>query len=169
MSSRRGSRKELIAALDAALREVSGLGVLYSQAVAGRLGINSTDLECLGHVASEGPLAAGALAEATGLTTGAITGVIDRLERAGFVQREADPSDRRKVMVRALPAALEEVEPLFGPMQRAATTALSSYRVEELALLADFLARLREAGLAAMAELRDAPVQNRKTGRPRGE
>lgn len=169
MSSRRGSRKELVATLDAAMREVSGLGVLYSQAVAGRLGINSTDLECLGHVASEGPLAAGALAEATGLTTGAITGVIDRLERAGFVQREADPSDRRKVMVRALPAAREEVEPLFGPMQRAAATALSSYRVEELTLLVDFLARLREVGLAAMAELRDAPVQNRKTGRPRGE
>lgn len=169
MSSRRASKKELVGALEAALREVSGLGVLYSQAVAGRLGINGTDLECLGHVASEGPLAAGALAEATGLTTGAITGVIDRLERAGFVRREPDPSDRRKVMVRALPLALTEVEPLFAPMQRASATALSSYRAEELGLLLDFLSRLREAGLAAMAELRDVPGSNRKLGGARGE
>jgi DNA-binding MarR family transcriptional regulator len=60
--------------------DASGQGVMYSQAVAQRLGINSTDLECLDHIVLRGPLIAGALAEATGLTTGAITGVIDRLE-----------------------------------------------------------------------------------------
>jgi len=158
MSSRRASRKELVAELIMAMRDVSGLGVLYSQTVAGRLGINSTDLECLDLV-ERGPVAAGTLAEATGLTTGAITGVIDRLERAGFVRREADASDRRKVLVRALPAVAESVEPQFRPMQRATVRALSSYRTEELALLLDFLSRLREAGLAAMAELRDEPEQ----------
>src|ERR1700733_11041636 len=109
MSSRRGSRKELITKLAAAMRDVSGLSVLHSQAVAGRLGINSTDLECLDLV-ERGPVAAGALAGATGLTTGAITGVIDRLERAGFVRREADSADRRKVLVRALPKVAEEAE-----------------------------------------------------------
>jgi hypothetical protein len=57
--------------------DASGQGVMYSQAVAQRLGINSTDLECLDHIVLRGPLTAGALAEATGLTTGAITGVID--------------------------------------------------------------------------------------------
>ncbi|HTT82768.1 MAG TPA: MarR family transcriptional regulator [Rhizomicrobium sp.] len=161
MSSWRGGRKELVAALVTAMRDVSGLGVLYSQAVAGRLGINSTDLECLDLV-ERGPVAAGTLAEATGLTTGAITGVINRLERAGFVRREADPSDRRKVLVRALPAVAEKVEPQFRPMQRAAANALASYRTEELALLLDFLSRLREAGLTAMAERRDEPKQARR-------
>jgi DNA-binding MarR family transcriptional regulator len=164
MSSRRGSRKELITKLAAAMRDVSGLSVLHSQAVAGRLGINSTDLECLDLV-ERGPVAAGALAGATGLTTGAITGVIDRLERAGFVRREADSADRRKVLVRALPKVAEEVEPLFRPMQHAAAAALASYRTEELALLLNFLTRLHEAGLTAMAELQRAPGGSR--GRPR--
>lgn len=154
MASRtRKSRRELIAALNAAMRDTSGQGVLYSQAVAQRLGINSTDLECLDLVVLRGPLTAGALAEATGLTTGAITGVIDRLERAGFARRARDAVDRRKVLVRALPAVAERVAPLFEPMQRAAMAALSSYREEELALLLDFLNRAREAALAAMAEL----------------
>src|SRR4030081_3058399 len=104
MSTGKMSRHELIAALNRALRDASGQGVLYSQTVAERLGINSTDLECLDCVVLRGPLTAGELAEATGLTTGAITGVIDRLERAGFARRESDGNDRRKVLVRALPA-----------------------------------------------------------------
>lgn len=153
MSSSRRSRPELIAELSAALREVSGLGVLYSQAVAAKLGMNSTDLECLGLVAA-GPVTAGALATATGLTTGAITGVIDRLEEAGLACRERDPDDRRKVRVRALPAAFERIAPLFAPMEAAALEALSSYRVEELALLLTFLKSMHAAGLAAMAQLR---------------
>jgi DNA-binding MarR family transcriptional regulator len=90
----------------------------------------------------------------TGLTTGAITGVIDRLERAGLARREQDANDRRKVLVRALPAVQKRIAPLFEPMQRAAMAALSSYRDDELALLLDFLRRARSASLAAMAELR---------------
>src|SRR5574342_463312 len=98
MSTKTKKRRELEAALNGALRDVSGQGVLYSQAVAERLRINSTDLECLDHI-SRGPVTAGRLAELTGLTTGAITGVIDRLERIGLVRREHDPDDRRKPLV----------------------------------------------------------------------
>jgi DNA-binding MarR family transcriptional regulator len=104
MSRRQVSRNELVAALNHAMRDASGQGVLYSQAVAERLGINSTDLECLDIIVMRGPVTAGELARATGLTTGAITGVIDRLDRAGFAKREHDAADRRKVLVRALPA-----------------------------------------------------------------
>jgi DNA-binding MarR family transcriptional regulator len=154
MSSKRKSRKELIAALNLAMRDASGQGVLYSQAVAHRLGMNSTDLECLDYILSRGPVTAGTLADMTGLTTGAITGVIDRLERAGLARREQDANDRRKVLVRALPAVQKRIAPLFEPMQRAAMAALSSYRDDELALLLDFLRRARSASLAAMAELR---------------
>src|SRR5260370_7206883 len=81
MSRKAKGGREVEAALNAAMRDVSGQGVLYSQAVAERLGMNSTDLECLDHI-SRGPLTAGRLAELTGLTTGAITGVIDPLQRA---------------------------------------------------------------------------------------
>ncbi|HLH11069.1 MAG TPA: MarR family transcriptional regulator [Methylovirgula sp.] len=152
------TRQDLIAALNTAMREASGQGVLYSQAVAQRLGINSTDLECLDHIALRGPLTAGALAAATGLTSGAITGVIDRLERAGFAARERDANDRRKVLVRALPAIEKKIAPLFEPMQKAAIASLSSYSDKELALLLDFLQRARDASLAAMAELGSLPA-----------
>jgi DNA-binding MarR family transcriptional regulator len=155
MSSGQNHRGDLIAALNTAMREASGLGVMYSQAVAQRLDINSTDLECLDHIVLRGPLTAGALADATGLTTGAITGVIDRLEQVGFARRERDPEDRRKVLVYAEPVIFERIVPLFEPMQRAAMRALAPYRDEELALLLDFFTRAREASLAAMTELRD--------------
>jgi len=155
MSSEQQRREGLVAALNTAMRETSGHGVMYSQAVAQRLGINSTDLECLDHVVMRGPITAGTLADATGLTTGAITGVIDRLERAGFAKRERDPEDRRKVLVRAEPIVFTRIAPLFEPMQRAATTALAPYRDDELALLLDFFTRVREATLGAMTELRE--------------
>jgi DNA-binding MarR family transcriptional regulator len=155
MSSGSGKtrRQELIAAIEVAMRDSSGHGVLYSQAVAQRIGINSTDLECLDLIVLRGPITAGALAEATGLTTGAITGVIDRLERAGFARRTRDDQDRRKVLVQALPTVGERIEPLFAPMLRAAMTTLTAYSDEELALLLDFFRRIREASLNAMAEM----------------
>src|SRR5215510_5515842 len=162
MSTGQTSRNELIMALNRAMRDASGQGVLYSQVVAERLGINSTDLECLDFVVMRGPLTAGELATATGLTTGAITGVIDRLERAGFAQRERDKDDRRKVRVRALPAVERRIFPLFQPMERAALSALSSYKDEELAFLLTFLTRLREAATAAMTELQ---AQTKATGK----
>ncbi len=147
------------------MRDVSGQGVLYSQAVAERLGMNSTDLECLDHIV-RGPVTAGRLAEVTGLTTGAITGVIDRLERIGLARREPDPDDRRKILVRALPAVGKRVVPLFVPMERTAMAVLSSYREDELALLLDFLTRARDAALAALSELRALP-EHRSRPKPR--
>src|SRR5690348_3305280 len=114
--SRRKTRAELEAGLNAVMREMSAQGVLYSQTVASRLGIASSDLECLDLIALRGQATAGELAEASGLTTGAITGVIDRLEKAGFAKREADAKDRRKVIVRAVPAALSRIMPFFVPM-----------------------------------------------------
>src|SRR5260370_19239740 len=103
MSRKAKGGREVEAALNAAMRDVSGQGVLYSQAVAERLGMNSTDLECLDHI-SRGPLTAGRLAELTGLTTGAITGVIDRLERAGLARRQRHPCDPPQTLCRMLPA-----------------------------------------------------------------
>jgi DNA-binding MarR family transcriptional regulator len=146
-------RPELVEALNRAMRDASGQGVLYSQAVAARIGINSTDLECLDFIVMRGPLTAGELAQATGLTTGAITGVIDRLERAGFARRERDGNDRRKVLVRVLPTVERRLGPLFEPMQRAALSALADYSDKELAFLLDFLTRVGNAAGIAMSEL----------------
>jgi DNA-binding MarR family transcriptional regulator len=163
------NRDELTAALMRAMRDVSGMSVLHSQAVAMRLGVSSSDLECLDVVAMRGPLTAGEIARATGLTTGAITGVIDRLERAGFAAREHDPADRRKVLVRALPAVERRIAPLFKPMEQAALSVLSRYSDKELALFLGFLERAYEASVAAMATLRAQSAAPKKgaAGRPK--
>jgi DNA-binding MarR family transcriptional regulator len=164
MSTKSKRRRDLEAALNAAMRDVSAHSVLYSQAVADRLGMNSTDLECLDHI-SRGPLTAGRLAQLTGLTTGAITGIIDRLERAGLARRERDADDRRKILVTALPAVSLRVVPLFAPMERAAMAMLAKYGDDELALFLDFLTAARAAALSAMSRLRTLP-EPRPTQRP---
>src|SRR5262245_34204026 len=158
MSSKAKQRQHLEAAVNAAMRDASGQGVLYSQAVATRLGMNGTDLECLDHIL-RGPVTAGRLAGLTGLTSGAITGVIDRLEGIGLVRRESDPDDRRKTIVRARPAVLQRIVPLFEPMERAAMAVLAKYRDDELALILNFLTRARDAALDAMSELRTLPAR----------
>jgi DNA-binding MarR family transcriptional regulator len=150
----RVDREELMAALERALRNVSGQAVLHSEAMAERLGINSTDLECLDIIVMNGALSAGALARASGLTSGAITGVIDRLNRAGLAKREPDPEDRRKVLVRVPPAVLQRILPIGEPMARAAQAILSSYDDQQLALILDFLERSHESAVAVTTKMR---------------
>jgi DNA-binding MarR family transcriptional regulator len=165
MSTAPPSRQELSAALNRAMRDASAKGVIYSQAVAERLGVASTDLECLDVIALRGPMAAGEIADAVGLTSGAITGVIDRLERAGLARRERSREDRRKVIVRLTPAVERRVVPLFLPMEKAAMTALADYDEKELLLLLEFFRRAGSAATTALSELRDqtdnAPRQRR--------
>src|SRR5215470_19133540 len=139
------------------MRKASAQGVLYGQAVAERLGVNSSDLECLDIVILRGPVTAGELALATGLTTGAITGVVDRLERTGFARRERDAEDRRKVLVHALPVVERRIAPLFEPMQRAVATALADYTDAELSFLLKFFVRAYEAGVAATTAMHATP------------
>jgi DNA-binding MarR family transcriptional regulator len=153
MSRSRPNRSKLSQQLDEAMRKASAQGVLFSQLVARRLGINSTDLECLDVITLRGSVTAGELAAATGLTTGAVTGVIDRLEQSGFALRERDESDRRKVLVRALPAVERRITPLFEPMQRAMSAAIAGYGENELALLIDFLIRVHEEAVTATESL----------------
>ena len=153
MSTSSPTRQELTAELHRAMRDASARGVIYSQAVAERLGIGSADLECLDIIALRGPMPAGAIAEAIGLTSGAITGVIDRLERAGLARRERSRDDRRVVMVRLMPAVEQRVAPLFEPMEKAATAALTDYSDEDLRLLLDFFRRASAAATTAFTEL----------------
>jgi len=141
--------------LEQAMRKSSAQGVLFSQAVAARVGIASSDLECLDIIILNTRVTAGELAVATGLTTGAVTGVIDRLEKAGFAGRERDPSDRRKVFVRALPAVERRIVPLYRSLQRAVAAELAGYSDKELALLLDFFSRAGRMMVAETKKLRD--------------
>ncbi|MFZ5732603.1 MAG: MarR family winged helix-turn-helix transcriptional regulator [Pseudomonadota bacterium] len=147
-------RAELMNELMLALRDANAQSVLYSQAVASRIGISSSDLECLDVIVLRGPITAGGIAAATGLTGGAVTGLIDRLEQAKLVRREHDPDDRRKVMVRALPAVEQRIDPLFEPIVRSSSAAMARYTDEQLALILDFVAHASEGMRTAMEELK---------------
>jgi DNA-binding MarR family transcriptional regulator len=146
----------LLGALNVAFRIGSAQSVMLSQAAADALGMASSDIECYDLLSLHGAMTAGRLAELTGLTTGAITGVIDRLERAGYASRERDPNDRRRVIVRphlerhADPAAVA----VFGPVAAAMDTLVARYSDDELAVILDFFTRANEALHGHIASLR---------------
>src|SRR5882724_12799714 len=117
--SRPKARAALMEELEHAVRKSSALGVIFGQTVANRVGISSSDLECLDFLNIEGRITAGRLAELTGLTTGAITGVVDRLEKAGLVRRERDEEDRRKVFIAIVPENIAKVGRFYEHLQRA--------------------------------------------------
>jgi DNA-binding MarR family transcriptional regulator len=108
------------------------------------VGVNPTDLGALCLLLLHGPAPAGRLAELTGLTTGAVTGVVDRLEKGGFVRREVDPADRRKVIVVPDAGRVDrDLFPHFPSLQRAAAPQFyDDFSIAELGLLSKFLARL---------------------------
>src|SRR5437879_10437682 len=121
--------------LEHAMRRASGLGAIFSQAVADSAGVSSSDLECLDFLNLEGRVRAGRLAEVTGLTTGAITGVVDRLEKAGLVRRERDESDRRKVFIALVPENVAKIGKYYEHMQRSLMAVFGAYTDAELKLL----------------------------------
>ncbi len=137
----RPRRADLLETLDRVLRQVSAQSVLISDTIAGQVGLNSTDLECLDLLLLAGPTTAGRLAAHTGLTTGAMTAVLDRLERARFVRRRRDATDRRLVRVEVLPRAIETLQPFYTPLAAAMSQLHGSYGDRELAVIVDYLSR----------------------------
>jgi DNA-binding MarR family transcriptional regulator len=154
VTSEGSSRAALVAAVQLALRRFGDEVNLYESAVAERLGMHPTDLQFLGFVQLHGPTTPGHLAELSGLTTGAVTGVIDRLERAGFVRRLSDPADRRRVLVEGLPERERDVQALFDPLLRAMVAVTDRYDDQELAVVLDFADRAGPVLEEQRAELR---------------
>lgn len=134
-------RAELLAELDTTLRKIGARSVLMSATVGQLVGLNSTDLKCLDLLALAGPTTAGQLAKHTGLTTGAMTAVIDRLERAGFVRRIRDAEDRRVVLVEAFPRSVERITPLYKPLVDATARLNARYTDQQLAVVLEYLSR----------------------------
>jgi DNA-binding MarR family transcriptional regulator len=139
-------RAELSAAVLAAGRSLGNSSSMLITACADRLGLHSTDWGCvlLLNEAEPQPLTAGQLAELTGLTTGAVTGVLDRLEGAGFVRRERDPGDRRRVIVRLVPEAMARVRPLFMGLLADLQAVHGDYSDDELARFVEMITRSSE-------------------------
>jgi DNA-binding MarR family transcriptional regulator len=137
---------ELSDAVLLAGRSLGNSSSMLLAACADRLGLHSTDWGCvlLLNEALPQPLTAGQLAELTGLTTGAVTGVLDRLEGAGFVRRDRDPRDRRRVIVRLVPEAMARVRPLFMGLVADMRALHGDYSDDELGLFVEMLTRSSE-------------------------
>jgi DNA-binding MarR family transcriptional regulator len=133
----------------------------FDSAVAEALGVNRTDMRCLDVLEREGPVPAGRLAEATGLTSGAITSVLDRLERAGYARRVSDPSDRRRVLVELAPAAHERASGFYAEHLEQSQRLYQRYTHHQLELLLEFVRSGRQFN-----ERRAAELEERNRSRP---
>ena len=131
-------RDRLIAEIKKAMQDQQGQSTILSDAIADRLTVTPTELECLGTLALGGALSAGDLAKRTGLTSGAVTRLIDRLESRGIARRRADPQDRRRVLVEITAMATKAATPFYGPIERESDSLLDGYSERELEVILDF-------------------------------
>jgi DNA-binding MarR family transcriptional regulator len=146
-------RRRLTAAIRESLRELRIQLSLLNHQVGARVELRDVDLDCLDLISRYGPLSPSALARRAGLHPATMTGILDRLERAGWVSRDRDPSDRRAVVVRALRDRGTELFRLYGGMNTSIDQICAGYSDDQLELLADFLRRATDAGRAATDEL----------------
>jgi DNA-binding MarR family transcriptional regulator len=155
------SRNQLNEEIASAMRALQRAVDRYDELVAARLGINRSDLRCLDLLHEAGTVSAGQLAAGSGLTTGATTRMLDRLERIGYIRRLPDTGDRRRVLVELTPRARTLASELYGSVE-AAGAGLRRYRHDQLALLRDFL-----HGSRTMYEQQTAQLQTATAKRPR--
>ncbi len=142
MSTTHNERSRLLADLHRLERLTSATGVMFSQAVADCVGINNTDLESMDLLNLYGPMTPGRMAELTGLSSGGVTRLIDRLERAGYVRRDADPADRRRVIIQPLWDDDDtRIAPLFESMKVRQQALAESYSTEDLQVITGFFTR----------------------------
>ncbi len=126
----------------AGAREFSFGTILFHHALAEILGVNVTDMECLALMVYRGVASPSELASHTGLSSGATTAMLDRLERSHLIERRPNPQDRRGTHVFLTEGARERLGALFGPLRRAGERLLATYSADELELLADFFDRI---------------------------
>jgi DNA-binding MarR family transcriptional regulator len=152
--SRAKARAALMQELEHAVRKSSAIGVIFGQTVANAVGVSGSDLECLDFLNIEGRVTAGRLAELTGLTTGAITGLVDRMEKAGLVRRERDEEDRRKVYIAIVPEAMGKIAQYYVPLQKAVTKNWEGYTDAELRLVVRFLTQGYDTMIGVLDDLK---------------
>jgi DNA-binding MarR family transcriptional regulator len=155
LASRR-SKSDLIDGLIRKFRANTNQDLAFEHLAADRLGVNETDLHCLNIIENSGGLGAGELAAQSELTAGAVTGVIDRLERAGFARRVSDASDRRRVIVEVTAAFYERADRIWGPLAADWHGTLAArFTARELHLIADFLCVTNDLGRRHSKRLRE--------------
>jgi DNA-binding MarR family transcriptional regulator len=142
-------------------RQMSTQTVFLHQALAQKVGLNATDTKCVDLILRrpEGTVTAGQLSEMSGLTTGAITHILDRLEQRGFVERLRDTEDRRKVLVRVRPESLETLIPQYEEIGRAFLHLAEDYDDDELQLICEYMERTAEVSEHELARVRGGGVR----------
>jgi DNA-binding MarR family transcriptional regulator len=158
------SRGQIAAALNDAIRVSQTLTDAFDEEVARALGVNRTDYRLIDILDREGPVTAGRLAEAAGLTTGALTTAVDRLERAGYAVRLRAQEDRRRVLVELAPKARRTAGKFYEGMATGAAELFADYTDEQLELILEFLRRGIELSRQQLALLQERPA-----ARHRGE
>jgi DNA-binding MarR family transcriptional regulator len=139
-------------------------GSFFGQTVAIRFGLSESDIETLEALIDVGASTAGRLSELTGLTSGAVTRVIDRLEQAGFVRRVPDPADRRRVIVEAIPEKVAAVQATLNRVGSASADEIGRYTDAQLTLITDFLTRMEQITRDEATNLRENPAGDASDG-----
>ncbi len=140
----RETKEELAEELIRAAREEEAANDAFDEVAAHKLGVNRTDLRCLNILENLGPITAGRLAELSGLTTAAVTGVLDRLEERGYARRVRGEQDRRQVTVELTPAFMKRATRIWEPLGKEATEALKRMSVDDLKLVASHYRTIRD-------------------------
>jgi DNA-binding MarR family transcriptional regulator len=140
------------------VRKFTRSSLMLQHVIAQKAGLHVTDAECIDFLMEMGPSTAGALAKATRLTTGAITNVIDRLERSGFVKRSPDPNDRRKVVVSYIPQKKAGVTADYTSLAGEVQQLFIKYNLDELRLLITNMRALTDVYIKQMDDLDKGPI-----------
>jgi DNA-binding MarR family transcriptional regulator len=139
------------------MRLMSSYDALFSQAVADRVGMHATDIETMDLLNTLGAMTAGELSARTGLSSGATTRLIDRLERAGYVHRRPDEADRRRVIIEPLWSNLSELGSLYEPLAEGLTELWSSLSEDQLTVILDFIRKSNAFVQEQNARVRSLP------------
>lgn len=175
-ATRRSSQKLVEEIVGKLMRRHTTAVVLFHHALAERLGLGPTDHKCLDLLRDHGPMSGSELAAITGLTSGAITGVVARLERARFVRREPDPDDQRKQILSLVPK-ISPIQPVLQPLRQDVAALLENFNAPELTAIAEFLERstdliyrhaafLRAETVSAMGRSRSVAPSSLATSAP---
>jgi DNA-binding MarR family transcriptional regulator len=131
------SKQQLVQELDFIERERGNITVLFTNSIAQHLGLSATEFECLDTIGNNQPITAGQLAKLCGITTGGMTGMLDRLEMAGFVRRQRDPKDRRRVLLEQVSdqKTIQKIIKLYQPMSEGFEACCADFNTKELAII----------------------------------
>lgn len=146
MKSSDYTKEQLMEMWSEEIQRAGTLTVLHTNAVSQRVGLSATEFEAIDVISRNQPMTAGKLAVFCGLTTGAITGLVDRLVNAGYIKRKSDPNDRRKVLLTPIENGMrnKKIRRLYTPIAEGYEKVASSYSKEELALLIDAQTKLND-------------------------